>query len=373
MLAGCSGSDEYSPEDQDGLVAIELSAAEGSVEVTRAGIDATLATTIDNVTFVVFDGTNDVVVQRKTVNYAGGERLYLRPGSYRIFAVANLDDDNCPNGDAAAYLSGITNIAGLSGAGMYIWATQTTPALGSKPAKVPMITGTTSTPLAALTIPASLTTTTSFDLKLRSLYTKVEVNIYNKVTSEDNATVTSGVTPLRYYIEDLPAASWLVDHPSDYTETSLTTLYTESGLVTLPAPGSTIVEFPQLSGSYYNKTTVEVYMLENRRGDRTVPTANDRRAEAPDYATIFSLMSSVTGRDDLLASYILPGKGRAGENSYPDNIENYDIDRNSIYHINVIINGANPANIIIDSRREFLERVVCGQIEDPTPGPGADF
>ena len=363
-FAGCERNEDDRPQRQsDEMVAIELSVAGGSTQITRAGIDPTL-TAIDSVTFIVFDAaSSNAWLQTKTIDYAGGERLFLRAGgSYNIFAVANLDDSYCPNGDAGTYLNDVTTVAGLDS--KYILAAS---ALGSKQGKVPMITGTTATPLEQIVIPSPITVpTTSFELELRSLYTKVSVNIYN-LTSGGG----SGVTPGGYLTEDLPTASYLVEQTDDYAY--LNTLYSRSAFTTpLPVAGGSYT-FDQLPGKTYNKCSVDVYCLENRRGDGVLVDVYDRRDEAPAYATAIRILSTVTGRNDLLDTYLFPGKGRSVEANNPDvdKIYNYDIDRNSIYHINVIINGT--ADVTLDSRREYIEREVCGGIEDPDSGTGADF
>lgn len=371
VFAGCASNGGYVPAQQDDeMIAVRLSATGKSVQVTRAGIDPSL-TSIYNATLVVFawDGTNDnttVWSQTRTIDYAGGERLYLRPGSYKIFAVANLDDSWCPNGNAATYLDDVTTIAGLES--KYILAASP---LGPNPGKVPMITGTTSTPIAEITIDSPVTTaTTTIELELRSLYTKMSINIYNRTDAA--GTVQSGVAPQGYYTENLPTASYLVEQASDYAYTN--TLYAQSALVTpLPATDGQIYEFTQQPGNYYNKRVVDVYCLENRRGDVTVTDAHDRRDDAPEYATATHIMSTVTGQNNVLDTYIYPGKGRTAEANDPDtdDIGNYDVDRNSIYHINVIINGT--AEITVDSRREYLERLVCGTLTPPVNGNGADF
>lgn len=354
VLAGCARDGEHVPAG-DEAVAIELSVVGGSVQVTRAGIDPSL-TTIYNATFVVFDAANsDAWLQTKTINYAGGERLYLRPGNYKIFAAANIDP---------AYLSGVTSITALNS--VYIPAASP---FGPKPAMVPMITGTTGTPIEEITIDSPITTT-SFELEMRSLYAKMSINIYNRTDS--SGTVQSGVNPQGYYTENLPTASYLVEQASDYAYTN--TLYAQSALVTtLPALVTGLFEFTQQPGNYYNKRIVDIYSLENRRGDVTLTNANDRRADAPAYATVTHIMSAVTGSGNLLDTYVFPGKGRAVEANDPDidNIGNYDIDRNAIYYVNVIINGT--GDVINDSRREYLERVVCGSLTPPTNGTGADF
>ncbi|MDL2255427.1 hypothetical protein LJC38_02450 [Parabacteroides sp. OttesenSCG-928-K15] len=346
-LAGCSNTEI--PIEEDDLVAIELVGLNGSVQVSRAGIDPSL-TAIHNATIIVFDGTEDKVLHRRTINYTDGERVYLkRGGTYKVFVIANLDDDNCPNGDAATYFDDVTNIAHLDNK-YFISSAEP----GEAPAKMPMISGTTSDPLHSVTIPPAplAVADTKVTLELRSLYTKVSVNIYNKVNGGG-----SGVELLSYYASNLPVYSWIVEQASDYPQTldPKTTGYDRSSLMDIRQPTQTTED--------YACHSFDVYCLENRRGSVAgLTNPYYRKAQAPEYAFEINFQGNISN-NKVLQTYLLVGKDN--DNS------NFDVDRNCIYTVNVYVNST--TNISSDSRRMSLDVVVCGELESPEDGEGKEF
>lgn len=366
LFTGCS--DTEIPGIEDDLVAIELVGLNGTVQVTRAGIDPSL-TEITNATIIVFDGTEDRILQRRTFNYANDERVYLkRGGTYRVFAIANLSDDNCPNGDATTYFDDVTIIDDLD---TKYFISTTVP--GKAPSKMPMISGSDISSLQSISLPVKLddpTDNTTVTIPLRSLYTKVAVNIYNRISDGG-----SGVTPVSYYVNNLPAYSWIVEHTSsdfsDYARMNKLGVdgFERSSLMDMPSNPIVGVE----NGNTYNQYSFDLYCLENHGG--TVAGLNStnvyqRKAQAPDYAFEINFQSYVNGSNkDVLQTYVVIGKG------YDDNDDpvynDFNVDRNCIYRVNVFVNGI--GNVEADSRRMRLNVVVCGGLEAPENGGIKEF
>jgi hypothetical protein len=358
----------------DGLVPIELAALTSGVEVTRAaGIDPSY-TTISSATIIVFHATEDRVLQNRYLADVTTDKVYLKKGetetSYRVFAVANLVDANCPNGNASTYFADVDEIADLEG--KYFIAS---PA-GTAPALMPMTSigsaADLSTQIATVVVqPPSLIAPVppaveySVTIQMRSIYTKVEMNIYNKSGS--------GVTPQSYFIENLPKHSWIVeraksssaaagdDYPQSYTGydntawDDLTTGWTASE-------------------NSYMKRTITFYTLENRRGvvSGLNPNMYERKAEAPANALEFTFTGQANGK--ILYTYVLIGKGRDALDPPDEWYGNYDVDRNCIYQVNVYIDGANETNITSDTRREYLNVVaVCGELTPAGKGTEGEF
>lgn len=371
--SGCSH--EY-PTPKDEYVALELVGLAESVEInTRAGLDPSL-TAIHNATIIVFHATEDKVLQRRTINYASpaNERVYLKRGeTYRVFVIANIDDDNCPGEyTAATYFEDVAKIADLNS--KYFLSTTE---LGMKPVSVPMISGTTATPLEEVTIPNPLTltpdNTTIVTLKLRSLYTKVTVNLYNLVN--ESGTNLSGVEILSYYSNNLPIGSYIVertttdiytnDYPQSLDPKALG--YQRSSLGDIRIPTENRVK---VGDRWYDRHSFDVYCLENRRGtvsDLNSGNVYDRKSKAPKFSFEISFQGNVGDRD-VLQTYVVIGKGDDGTNPvYND----FNLDRNCIYLVNIYVNGV--GGVDADSRRMYLNVVVCGNIESPEDGDGYEF
>ena len=347
VLMGCMREPEK--EENSGkevLVPIELKISEGKVHVSRASNLDALMSTIYNATLLVFDNSDNLVVN-KNIQYDEGERVYLKAGStYKVFVVANLDDSNCPNGDALTYLAGVSHPDDLKG--MYILnSPQSIQELG----KMVMC----SDWLSTLTIPHPIGTSTIATITLKRLHTKISLNIYNR--TDPSGVIQSGVLPQTYYTSMLPQASFLVERTSpntDYPQTLPDPLegYMQTGAEVLP-PSTPVY----LKGNYYARRSFELFCFENRSGTVDgLTNVYDRRELAPQQALTIYLLSNVTG--NTLVTYILPGKGRETDDGSdgPGAINNFDIDRNSIYHVNVFINGTN--DVTIDSRREYLDEPI---------------
>jgi hypothetical protein len=398
-LAGCVRKAEVPAPPQNGLVPIELVPVTGGVEVTRAtGIDFS-ATNITSATIIVFHATEDKVLQRRHLADVTTEKIYLKAGeTYRVFAVANLLNGNCPNGDAATYFDDVDQIADLNGK-YYI---ATAPA-GTAPALMPMTsvdnTDATSS-VATVTVskgvpPALGETEVTVPIKMRSLYTKVAVTIYNRTNS--SGANLSGLTFSDYLTENLPKSSWIVERPladvvydsdtetwsenstaagydypqspptplvapawADYQATELTDI--SSGWTTTPV---------QLGGDYYVSRSMDIYTLENRRGIVPGVSANmhERKALAPAQALQVTVIGTLNSK--TFYTYVLIGKGRKEETPpgrpwgyYDLWWGNYNVDRNCIYHVNLYINATD--DVTQDSRREYLDVVVVqNSLVDP--------
>ncbi|MDL2265257.1 hypothetical protein LJC57_02370 [Parabacteroides sp. OttesenSCG-928-G07] len=362
-FVGCSETEI--PIQEDDLVAIELVGLNGSVQVTRAGgIDPSL-TTIHNATIIVFHA--DTMFQRRTIDYAAGERVFLkRGGTYKVFVIANLDDANCPDDfTTATYFDDVEHIDDLNSK---YFISSTAP--GIAPVKMPMISGSSASPFEVVTInkPPQSTTVT---LQLRSLYTKVEVSLYNLVN--DGAGNSSGVELLTYYANNLPTYSWLVERPTtnpnasdDYPQTLTPTTigYDRSSLVDIRVPDQV-----HPGSRTYARHSFVVYCLENRRGTVTELTADnvfERKAKAPKFAFEVNFQGNAN-EEDVLQTYVVIGKGH--DENYVTQYGNFDIERNCIYQVQVYIDGV--TNVKYDSRRMYLNVVISGDLE--FPGDGQDY
>ncbi|MDL2245297.1 hypothetical protein [Parabacteroides sp. PFB2-10] len=362
LFAGCSKTEL--PIEEEELVAIELVGLNGSVQVSRAGIDPSL-TAIENATIIVFDGTEDKVLHRRTIKYTDGERVYLkRGGTYRVFVIANLVDANCPDDyTAETYFDDVTNIAHLNNK-YFISSAEP----GKAPTKMPMISGSKTSPFAVVTLNNPIQTTT-VTLKLRSLYSKMEVNIYNLVDASGNN--LSSVELLSCYSNNLPAYSWIVERHTtideigakdDYPQslTPVTAGYNRSSLTDIRRVVNHPIE--EQPPNRYEWHYLEVYCLENRRGTVANLNAKDRKAKAPKFAFEFNFQGNAED-NEVLQTYVLVGKGY--ENSTPL-YGNFDIDRNCIYRVNVYVDGV--SNVQDDSRRMYLNVVISGDLESPEDG-----
>lgn len=337
---------------EEELVAIELVAAEESVEVSRAAN----MNLIDNATILVFDAAGTTVLYRKNVNHNSGGRLYIKKGTgYQIFAVANLADANCPGAYTAAnYLNDVTQVSDLNS--KYLIATTSTPD------KIIMCSN-----LVTGVDVTSANFTTPIQIELKRVQTKIDLHVYNKTSGGG-----SGVTLHSYYTNNLPLGSWLRGRAGSSPNPS-TGDYAGGYSTTKGSPVLFSTLTPTTDKPGYAHYTIEIITFENRRGNGTTAITNvyDRKKYAPANALEITIAGYDAAAGTMLNTYVHPGKGRTPENAGPDNINNFDLDRNCIYHVNVYIEST--TNITYDSRREHLELKVCGDLESPTNGTGADW
>jgi hypothetical protein len=376
-LVGCLREVEIPTPADDGLVPVELVALGSDVEVTRAGIDPSY-TTINSATIIVFHATEDRVLQNRYLADVTTDKIYLKKGeTYRVFAVANLADANCPNNNASTYFADVDSTTDLDGKYFIASPAGTAPALmpmtsiGSVPTDLTTQIVTVVVPPPSLIAPVPPAVEYSVTIQMRSIYTKVELNFYNKTDS--------GVTPQSYLIESLPTGSWIIERDQsgaanyDYAD-YLGTLtppqigYVATSLKTFANGGWTAAPAPY---DGYEMQTITFYTLENRRGtDGSVTNEADRKENAPANALELTFISEANSK--LLYTYVHVGQGREAETPTTDAVNNYDVDRNCIYHVNIYINGT--ANVVTDSRREYLDVVaVCGDLIPPTDGTAGEF
>jgi hypothetical protein len=376
-LVGCvRGVVEPTPEG-DGLVPIELVGLTSAAEVTRAGIDPAY-TEIKTATIIVFNSAGTQVLQRRNINYAAGERVYLKPGAYSVFAVANLADGNCPGASTAAnYFGDVNDVGDLTDKSFL--STAATGAAPSTTTGMPMTSigdvADISTQIAIVTVPDPIVQGESdvVTIKMRSIYTKVSFTIYNRNDS--------GVTPQSYLVENLPVGSWIWERPlgggglppdyADYlaAQTPPQPGYVNMALATFAPAASGWAGAPApLDG--YKMYSFDLYTLENRRGTVASTDVDERKANAPAGALQLTIMGEVGTK--MLYTYVLVGKGRSAATPTDDQLGNYDVDRNCIYHVNVFINGTE--NVETDSRREYLDQTaVCGDLTSPENGTTVEF
>ena len=365
-LSGCSKDGPPKPLD-DELIAIELSATFTPVAVSRA--DAYVSQTIRNVAFIVFNAAGTAVEPngRKYIDdYSAGERIYLRPGNYRIFAVANLDDSNCPGSlTAKTYFSDVNSVGDLAGKYLVTSSTAGSKAImcSDDAETVNITTGTPGSPY-------------PYTIHIRSVQTRIELNVYNKVNGQFDTTVASGVTLLSYDVNSLPSNSWLLErtkasNPANY-DYALSLGTPSTGYWETAVQGFPTYTTVPLGSDWYRKYSIEIYIFENRRGNgtTTIVDVKDRKKYAPESATEIVIFGQ-DANGHVFDTYVHPGQGRISETPVVDNIDNFDIDRNCIYHINVVIKST--ASISTDTRRQYYETVLCGELKDPTNGTGADF
>lgn len=335
----------------DDLVALELVPTGGSVQITRANMND-----ISNAVVLVWDQAGTTLLHNRYLDYAAHERVYLRAGTYQIFAVANLTDANCPNGDAATWLSDVALRDDLNAKFLLADPNAT---------HMVMCSGIQTKTLTDYVTP--------MEIKLRRLQTVIDLNIYNKISGPGpEEAVTSGVELDSFFTDNLPNGSWLLERTS--ASPSPSDDYRTAGYgKTSPTNFSTLTyNDEQVNDNWYRHYSAEIITFENRRGsDSRVTTAYQRKKYAPDNALEINVIGKVGNQ--MLDTFVLPGKGRSVESNEPDidNITNFDVDRNCIYHVNVVINST--TNISIDSRREYLELVVCGDLETPGIGVGGNF
>ncbi|MDF9829919.1 hypothetical protein [Parabacteroides sp. PF5-6] len=359
-FAGCNEAEVPVPED-DEWVAIELVGLDSAVEVTRGEGE------IDNATIIVFQATEEDTYEFlycRTINYGNNERVYLKRGAtYKVFAIANLDDANCPDDEevtADTYFDDVKTLDGL--AQKYFISAVEQP--GAAPDKMPMISGTTESPFETVVLPERLALDGEgkypvVTLPLRRLYTKVAVNIYNHANSE--------VDLVSYYANNIPANSWIVERANDDLDGD----YPQ--ILTTPAAGYTRSSLTGIGTSTtegaYKKYNFDIYCLENRRGTVSGLTSTnvyDRKALAPEYAFEICFQGNVTvnEKEEVLQTYVVVGKGYDEVNTPIYN--NFDVDRNCIYTVNIYVNGV--GNVVADSRRMYLNVAINGELTPPEDG-----
>lgn len=399
LLGGCTRQDELRDEgDSKGYAQVnfKLSAPMGKTFVTRAydpNDPDDLLNIIDDVHLLIFEASGDdgqgnkilldtdPVYVRNYYKYGEEQNIYLQKGtSYFVYVLANMDASNCPSGNVATFFDNIVNYAGLKE--KYVQFLERTP---EQTGKVIMATD---EPI-EITLPTGVSEYFEPVLTLQRLQTQFIVNIYNKVTGENNRTIISGVYPSTIGAFNLPRYSYVMDHNEDYPFVAIDEENRQDGYMNmrfdlLPEPETNLVE---IDGNWYTKRTVTYYSFENRRG--SVPGINNfnattyydpetdtdvtethnkpvygRRELAPAYATNVQIISLTEGNS--LRTYIHAGQGRDTEEIYveegDDDITNFDVDRNCIYYCNVIINGIN--DVRLDTRRELLNQVVLFTFPD---------
>ncbi|MDL2304714.1 hypothetical protein LJC72_05165, partial [Bacteroides sp. OttesenSCG-928-D19] len=379
---------------------------------------------IDNVFVFIFKDTNgeegiqedDRLEYREYYQYGVVQSIYLKKDeTYFVYVVANLDESNIPDGmgslhtffDDVEFYGDLVN--------KYVQFRVISPAETGK------IIMTTDDPKKALTSnggPTAYSKDGIITIKyneddevfaphvdLFRLQARFVVNIYNRVISDTDRSNASGVTPTSINAANFPRKSFLVRHLRDYVDTNgdgvidgaATGEFYSSAPMLLPAPQAELVQYNYAANdgyrtSYYTKQTVEYFCFENRRGgpksplntyvpkdadgnpiteyeDETpiptdIPDVYGRNELAPNFSSHLMLLSMTD--KDVLRIFAHAGKGRNVDNPDTppgDDESNFDVDRNCVYHFNIIINGTK--NVIIDSRSEYLtQRVLYYMPED---------
>lgn len=379
LLAGCSriepgaaaGNNDGAPE---GYVAVEVDLKIRGVSeyATRAGEG--IDDLIDNVNLFWFTDTgddgiggtvgiddNDPLVERRYFEYGTRQKIYLKKNeTYYVYAVANLEDAQCPNGNLATYFDDVENFGDLRN--KYILNTGRQ---AEDRTKIVMA----AREVATLHLVADPDNgyKISPEIWIERVFAKFSINIYNKVAGQNDKTIVSHVNPVSITGLDFIRGSYLVPRAEDFTAEATGysgETYFQPGArdlfdnSTLP-----IVEY---NGNWYTKQTFDVYTFENRKGNPAITDVYDRKDEAPEEATcllISSLISQTAPSDmrgKVLFTWIHAGKGRSAENPKTDDITDFNVDRNAVYHFNIIINGIGDVNI--DSRREYLDRMILFEL-----------
>ncbi|MDR2584641.1 MAG: hypothetical protein LBC84_00220 [Prevotellaceae bacterium] len=351
MLSECVKSDVDNPypKSEEVQVTLRLTNQMPSAYITRATDDPNdLMNYVDNVHLLIFDNSNNIIY-RTYFAYGVEQNVYLKRGyNYKIFVVANINADNTNINNAEAFFDDVHTLSDLNS--KYVVASSRSVL---QVGKIIMTSDG--------TIPVDLTTASGTPIQipvpLHRLSSKVIFNVFNKV-----APGPSNVFPVSWNVIDVPHTSFLVESAQDHPMTGgvlgsptlqqIQSLYTQSQAELLPLPESGTVAF---NGNTYTKQTFEFFSFENRRGNVsgiTGTNVSERKALAPDFSTFVQLMS-YTDLDRTLLHYIHIGKGRDIETPPDKWFNNYDIDRNAVYHLNVYINGYN--NVLLDSRVEYLD------------------
>lgn len=364
LLTGCETEDmweqPYTPKGDEVAVNLSFYTNSGKNVVTRAG-EKDLMNYIDDVHILIFkdkgeagvleDG--DSVVIRDYIQYGVEQKVYLRSNtSYYIFAAANIDPFNSPTGNAATYFNDVKTYGQLKSKYVII---------GSSLIPDKLIMTTDSVVKVKLPYKNEVDDEVNMRIPLSRVHTQLELNIYNRVNPLDT-TIVSGVYPVSFTGLSIPMTSHLMKLPYDHSavlQSAGKTAFTQTQTYMLPKPVDTLYV---MDGKTYTLQTVRGFIFENHQGDTTgLINVYDRRKMAPANATIAQITSN-TDRNVLL-TYMLPGKGR-DKVTGTDVINNFDIDRNCIYHLNVIINSADTVQIKTDTRREFLDQLVVLTLPD---------
>lgn len=354
-IASCA-RDEYDGlnEPDDDMVALEL-AVGGSVQITTR---ATNINDVRNAAIIVFNHDGTQVLQCKYIEYADGERVFLKKNAtYQIFVVANFTNANCPPPyTVKTYLKDVGSPAALKS--KYLYFDSPTPDWMIMYSEL-----TTVTVAQTLADPADRTVT----INMFRAQSKIELNVYNKISGKGGA-VTSDVTPYSYYTKGLPTDSNLTEQGGDSQQIG----YNRTGEIKfedLAAPDD--VQDPS-TGNWYRKYTTEIISFENRQGkDVRVTDPSLRKQYAPENAVEITIIGFDAAEGTMFNTYVHPGNGRQPENNGPDDITDFNVERNCIYHVNVYIDGVD--NIRDDSRREHLAKVVCGDLESPGDGDDREW
>jgi hypothetical protein len=294
---------------------------------------------------LIFDAAGDIVY-RTYYAYGVEQNIYLTPAKYKICVIANLDATNTHIGNAADFFADVHNLTDLKN--KYIIASsRSVQDLG----KIVLISQGVTDELVDFEVFTNVST--DINVPLRRLSTKIVFNVHNRVDPSTRA-VLSHVYPVSWNVVNTPYTSYLMQHPGDHPQTGsdIQANYLQTVAELLPEPQAPLVT---IGANSYTLQTFEIYCFENRRGSVAGLTdVRDRREMAPDFSTFVQ----ITGYTDQagnpsLMHYIHAGKARAVEDPSPtDWVNNFDVDRNSIYHMNIYINDIN--NIAQDSRREQL-------------------
>ncbi len=383
---GCVTEDYYyvpSKGNIQGNVSVQLKfhTSAGKDIITRAGekspIDS-LMERIDDVHVLVFKTTatdvndlqdTDSVVTRSYIQYGVEQKIYLQTDStYYIFAAANLDAFNSPNGDASTYFDDVHTYGDLKEKFIVIGSSLV-------PKKLVMTTK----GVVQVKLPNEVDQSATVNVFLDRVYSQLELNIYNKVDNEGEN--LSGVFPVSFtgihvpkcsyllernvanYTEPLESMKW--DYSGKYYPDNSATAFTQTQTYQLPTPEAKLVS---RNGVWYTKQTVYGFIFENRQGDISgIDSVQQRFRKAPPFA-MYAQITSATAvspknpKGEVLLSYIHPGKGWSGKTDDPVYINNYDIDRNCIYHMDVYINSIDSVDY--DSRRFFLDQLVVLTLPD---------
>lgn len=380
LFYGCSDEIEQVMNDNSvppgyARLDVNLVAVNGKAYMTRAEADPVMSF-IDDVHLLIFEDADnngkiaetDSLVVRNFYEYGIKQNIYLKKGlTYFVYVVANLDDSNCPDGTVESFFDDVNTYGDLMRKHLQIME-KTPRDLGK------MIMATTGIVDVTLPVGSNVFQPT---IPLQRLQSKFVVTIYNKVNSQTDPTVASGVYPSTLNVADLPRYSFLFEHAvANYSDgkhdyafnlQNIADGYYESQTDFLPE----VEEVVQHNGKWYTKQTVEFFSFENRRGSNpdinnystndTVPNVYGRKALAPEYSTYLRLTSLTQG--NALRTYIHAGKGRDNEaTGVPDDITNFDVDRSCVYHFNIYINSAK--DVEVDTRRSFLNQLVIYTLPD---------
>lgn len=363
---------------------------------------------IDNVFVFIFTASTEPgatiedakLEYREYYEYGVTQSIYLKKGvRYYVYVIANLDESNIPDGkgNLHTFFDNVKTYKNLTE--MYVQHRVLSPTeLGKMIMTTDDPTKGENNGIKIIEYEGDEEGDGIFapKVELYRLQAKFIVNIYNKVDNEGK--VQSGVTPTSINAVNFPRKSYLVRRNYDFAdsddkngtigEASFGEFYSTQPTL-LAAP----IGFENFGDTRYNKRVVEFFCFENRRGNvriedfeeyapkdiidkdgkpivilpGDVPDVYGRKDLAPNCASHLMLLSMTEG--DVLQTFIHAGQGRLEEdpdkdkssNDYKapaehDDIANYDVDRNCVYHFNVFINGVN--DVKIDSRREFLSQKV---------------